>query len=109
MLLSADVWVSALMRRVGQAGSFAYIARRGERQFGAVLVKVMNLRTRETYVLREAQQQEGETVWMRPVGALAESDLDAWIARQASHDPDLWVVEIEDAEGRHFLTETVLG
>ncbi len=106
MLLSSDIWVSALLRRVGQAGSFAYIARRGDKSFGAVLVKVLNLRTRETYVLREAQKGE-ESVWMQPVETQDEADLDAWIVRQTKYDPDIWVVEIEDAEGRHFLTEKV--
>ncbi len=107
MLLSAEVWIAALIRRVEAAGSFATIARRGERQFGAVLVKVYNLKTRETYVLREAQRGE-ETVWMRPVDMSDEAGLDDWIARQARFDPDLWVVEIEDGDGRHFLTETVV-
>jgi len=106
MLLSSDIWVSALLRRVEQAGSFAYIARRGDKSFGAVLVKVLNLRTRDTYVLREAQKGE-ETLWMQPVEAKDEADLDVWIARQSKYDPDIWVVEIEDAEGRHFLTEKV--
>ena len=106
MLLSSDIWVSALLRRVEQAGSFAYIARRGDKSFGAVLVKVLNLRTRDTYVLREAQKGE-ESVWMQPVETKDEADLDAWIARQTKYDPDIWVVEIEDSEGRHFLTEKV--
>ncbi len=106
MLLSADFWVSALLRRVEQSGSFAYVTRRGDKSFGSVLIKVVNLRTRDAYVLREAQK--GETsLWMRPVETLNEADLDAYIARQAKYDPDLWVVEIEDVEGRHFLTETV--
>jgi hypothetical protein len=106
MLLSADIWVSALLRRVEQAGSFAYIARRGDRNYGSVLVKVLNLRSRDVYVLREAQKGE-TTVWMRPVETVTEADLDDWIARQVRYDSDLWVVEIEDAEGRHFLTEPV--
>ncbi|MFT4074454.1 MAG: DUF1491 family protein [Asticcacaulis sp.] len=106
MLLSSDLWVSALLRRVEQAGSFAFIARRGDKAYGAVLVKVLNLRTRETYVLREAQKGE-DTLWMRPIETKDEADLDAWIARQVKYDPDIWVVEIEDAEGRHFLTEPV--
>ena len=111
MLLSADLWVGALLRRVELAGSFAYVARKGDARYGSVLVKVMNLRTREAFVLREATKGE-ETVWMRPVsgvkgGSLNETDIDAYIARQVGNDPDLWVVEIEDVEGRHFLTETV--
>jgi len=111
MLLSADFWVGALVRRVEQAGSFAFIARKGHAQFGSVIVKVLNLRTRDAYVLREAQSGQGEggdqTVWMRPVETVNEPDIDTYIERQVKFDPDLWVVEIEDVEGRHFLTEKV--
>jgi len=106
MLLSTDIWAGALVRRVEQAGSFAFIARKGHMQFGAVLVKVLNLRTRDAYVLREAQNGE-DTVWMRPVETVNEADIDTWIERQLRYDPDLWVIEIEDVEGRHFLTEKV--
>ncbi len=106
MILSTDIWVSALMRRVEQAGAFAFIARKGQRQFGSVLVKVLNLRTRDAYVLREVQTGD-DTVWIRPIETHNETDLDAYIARQFKFDPDLWVVEIEDKEGRHFLTERV--
>lgn len=106
MLLSTDIWAGALVRRVEQAGSFAFVARKGHLQFGAVLVKVLNLRTRDAYVLREAQTGE-DTVWMRPLETVNEPDIDTWIERQLRYDPDLWVIEIEDVEGWHFLTEKV--
>ena len=32
-----------------------------------------------------------------------------YAARQADFDPDIWLVEIEDREGRHFITEKVAG
>ena len=50
---------------------------------------------------------DGERLWIQPVVSDSEGELDAYIARQRGYDPDLWVVEIEDRQGRHFITEKV--
>ena len=60
MLLNADLWVSALIRRVEMAGGFAYVTRRGDAAHGSVLVKVVNLRARSAYLLREATHGDEE-------------------------------------------------
>jgi hypothetical protein len=107
LLLSTDLWVSALIRRAEQGGASAIVVRKGDARAGAVLVKLYNPLNRESRLYAQAVRGDGETVWMQPAQAEAESDLDAIIARQRRYDPDLWVVEIEDRQGRHFLTEPV--
>jgi len=107
MLLNTDLWVSALIRRAGNAGAFATVERKGDARGGAVLVKALNRRAGEARLYAEATRGDGEQVWMQPVASMAEPDLDAYIARAARIDPDIWVVEIDDTEGRHFLTEPV--
>jgi hypothetical protein len=107
VLLSSDLWVAALIRRAEQGGAFAMVERKGDPRAGAVLVKLVNRRDGWTRLYAEAVRGDGERVWMQPVTSTTEADLDAYIARSARIDPDLWVVEIDDATGRHFLTEPV--
>jgi hypothetical protein len=107
MLLNTDLWVGALIRRAQNAGAFAAVERKGDPTAGAVLVKALNRRAGEARLFAEATRGDGERIWMQPVDSLLEVDLDAYIVRAARIDPDIWVVEIDDGEGRHFLTEPV--
>jgi len=106
VLISTDVWAGALIRRAGADGAFATVVRKGDPTAGAVLVKVMNQSDKTFILYASATRGDGETVWMQPTAG-AESELDAYIDRARSRDPDLWVIEIEDQRGRHFLTEPV--
>ncbi len=107
MLLSTDVWVSALIRRVELAGGFATVARKGDPRAGAVIVKVLDRESGAVRLYGEAFRADGERVWMHPATGDSEAELDQYLERAARVDPDLWVVEIEDRQGRHFLTEAV--
>ena len=107
MLLSTDIWVGALIRRAEQGGAFAAVARKGDPRAGAVLVKAVNRSDGSVRLYAEATRADGDRVWMQPVGSTDEGELDAYVQRALRIDPDLWVVEIEDRQGRHFLTEPV--
>lgn len=107
MLLSTDFWVGALIRRAELGGAFATVARKGDPRAGAVLVKTINRRDGVALIYAEAFRGDGERVWMNPTASHDEPDLDRYIERAVRVDPDLWVVEIEDKDGRHFLTEPV--
>lgn len=107
MLLPTDVWAGALIRRAELAGAFAMVIRKGDARAGTVLVKVIDRRDRSARIYAEAFKGDGERIWMEPVKSDDEAGLDAYVERQVARDPDLWLIEIDDAEGRHFLTETV--
>jgi hypothetical protein len=107
VLLSTDLWAGALIRRAELAGAFAVVARKGDARAGTVLVKTLNRGSGEARLYAEAFRGEGERVWMQPQPGRTEAELDAYVERQKRIDPDLWLIEIEDAEGRHFLTEEV--
>ncbi len=109
MLLSSDLWVSALIRRAQIEGAYATVVKKGDDRAGSVIVKAYDTSTRTARLFTEAFGTDGDRLWIQPVTSDSESELDAYIARQRGYDPDLWVVEIEDRQGRHFITETVQG
>ena len=106
MLLNSDLWVGALIRRAQIEGANATVVRKGDARAGTVIVKAYNTSDRTAQVFTEAFGQDGDRLWIQPVTG-TESDIDAYIERQRGYDPDLWVVEIEDRQGRHFITEPV--
>ena len=83
------------------------VVRKGDPRAGAVLVKTVDRRGGQVRLYAEAAGKDGQRIWMRPAHAEDEQGLDAYVERAVRVDPDLWVIEIEDTGGRHFLTETV--
>lgn len=109
LLLRTEIWASALIRRAQSAGAFATVVRKGDADAGASLVKVATLDGRAR-LYAPAQNGAGERVWLDlsagPLGT-EERAVDAYAAKRAERDRDLWVIEIEDRAGRTFLTEPV--
>ena len=107
--LKTDFWVSARIRRAEIGGAFAGVVRKGDADAGAVLVKVATLDGRAR-LYAPAQNGEGERIWLDlSAGSLGEDEkaIDAYARKRAESDPDLWLIEIEDRDGRSFLTEPV--
>ena len=95
-----------MIRRAELGGASAFVARKGEPDAGAVLVKVSLLDGRAR-VWSSAYGGDGHRRWLKATGAdyVPEAEADAYIARARSRDSDLWIVDIEDKAGRDFLTE----
>lgn len=103
--LKTSIWASALIRRAEVGGAYAMLLQKGDADAGAALIKVCTLDGQAT-LYRPIRNMSGERVWL-PKGPLAEFEIDEVVASRKKTDPDLWVIEIEDKQGRHFLTEPV--
>ena len=57
-------------------------------------------------MLNQARSGDGELVWARPLGeSCDEAKASAYFERQIKFDPDIWIVSVEDRQGRHFLED----
>ncbi len=101
--LKSEIRVAALLRRASSAGAFATIVRRGDKDAGAIAVKVYESAGRARLYV-EARDENGAAVWRAPLGDEAsEAAADAYLEKERRFDADLWIIEIEDREGRTFL------
>lgn len=107
--LQSSLWVKACIRRADLAGIAATLVRRGDPSSGAILIK-LNRRDHGCWVLAETRDEQGRRAWFRGSGrdGIPEADADEYIERHRHRDPDLWVIEIDDREGRRPFDEPLL-
>jgi hypothetical protein len=114
MRLKTGIWVAAYLRRCQVEGAAAVLRRRGAEEAGAIFIKVSRLDgTADLYgpapqsAFGEARPSERAFSAALAVLPALEADIEAYLARQLRFDPDLWIVEVEDRAGRHFLDHIV--
>ncbi len=106
--LKAGIFVRALIRRVQVEGASAFILRSGAEEAGAIILKVAKL-DGTVLVLNQVRNAKGELAWAQVLGGWTdEARASEWCHKQVKLDPDVWVVEIEDREGRTFVDEPVI-
>jgi hypothetical protein len=106
--LAANVWVSAYLTRLRLADIPAYVTAKGDAEAGAVVVKVAILDGTARAYERRSDLLSGARVWMLFAEG-AEAEVDAQLVRARGRDPDLWVIELEDRQGRTLLDQDGLS
>ena len=108
MRLTTDLWVSAYLTRLRLADIAVYVTAKGDATAGAVIVKCATLDGQARAVQRSYDLMTGARVWVT-LAEGAESDVDAALSRQRARDPDLWLIEVEDRQGRTLLDQPGLA
>ena len=112
MRLKSGIWVAAYLRRAQVEGLAAVLRRRGAEEAGAIFIKVSKLDGNADLYGPAPQSafdeaRPSERAFSLAVAEKPESDIEAYLAKQVRFDPDLWIVEVEDRAGRHFLDHIV--
>jgi hypothetical protein len=114
MRLKSGIWVAAYVRRCHIEGAFAAVRRRGAEEAGAVFVKLNRLDgTADLYgpapqsAFDDTHPADRAFSRCLPVLPAPEADVEAFLRREIRFDPDVWIIEVEDRNGRHFLDQIV--
>jgi len=106
--LTAEIWVSAYLKRLSLLEIPAFVVAKGDPTAGAVLIKLNTLDGQACCYQRSFDLMTGERKWVVLVDG-ADADVETSVTRQRTVDPDLWVIEVEDRAGRHLLDEPGLA
>lgn len=100
--LPTELWVASALRVAAAKAIPVYVLHKGAPASGTVVVKVVMGGDR-CKLLNQSRDMDGNITWMPPFEeeTVEESRADEYIARARSRDPDLWVIEAEDAQGKN--------
>lgn len=102
--LTSGIWVAAYLTRLRLADIPVYVTAKGDATAGAVVVKVATLDGQARAFQRSFDLASDARVWV-VLAEGPEPEVDALLARQRARDRDLWVIELEDRQGRTLLDQ----
>ncbi len=106
--LTTDLWVSAYLTRLRLADIPAFVTAHGDPTAGAVLIKLNTLDGQAVVYQRSFDLSSGERTWVELVSG-DDQEVEAALQRQRGMDRDIWIIEVEDRQGRHLLDEPGLS
>jgi hypothetical protein len=113
MRLKSEIWVKAYLRRCQVNGATGVVARHGDDDAGAIFIKIV--RTDGTAAVFSPapagfDEADIDRRWVTRFksGFVPDTEAEALLKREAEFDSDMWVVEIEDRDGRHFLGDELM-
>lgn len=113
MRVKSEVFVRAYLRICQAQGVPVVIVRRGDEGAGAIFIRIDWL-DGDVSLYGPAPSgsagSETERRWVSCFGTrrAAREEADRYLDRQLKFDQDLWIIEVEDKAGRHFLGDSVV-
>ena len=102
--LRSKIWVQAYLKRLELQTIAAYVTAHGDDHSGAILVKVMKMDGSAQLYQKTFDLQNNRNAWVKILEGL-DVDIDTALEKQKANDPDLWVVEMENANGQNYLDD----
>ena len=105
--LTTDFWISAYRRRLQLFEIPAFVTNKGDAVAGAILIKLNTLDVMAKLFHRAFDENFNRQWTLFLEGT--EIEINETIIEQIKFDSDLWVLEVEDRNGRHLLDDKSLN
>ena len=107
--LPTHLLISALLRRVNDAGGMGMVVARGDAQAGTILL-ILNDKGQFTGLIEPGRDTLGRLalVPVGPAESAATGEVAAYWQRRRSRDPDLWVVDLDIPFAQQVAAEVLL-
>jgi hypothetical protein len=102
--LPAHLEVGGLIRAAQNAGGFASVLHKGDREAGTILL-IITERGQFPRLFERMPSADGTREWSRRTIQDIESKqkFEDYLARRQGQDPDLWIVELDSANGERLI------
>lgn len=102
--IPAHLEVTGLIRAVSAAGGFATVLSKGEREAGTILVVCCASRA-PMRAFERMPNPDGTRKWtlLRTQDIEKQGEFQEYLDRRAKQDDDLWIVELDIADGERFI------
>jgi hypothetical protein len=102
--LPAHLEVAGLIRRVQAQGGFAAVLKRGDEDGGSILL-VLTENGTNTRLFERMPQLDGSRKWLltRTQDTDNPREFTEYLNRRGNQDRDLWIVELDIAEGERLI------
>lgn len=102
--LPAHIEVTGLIRSVEAAGGFATVLSKGERDAGTIMV-VVTEKGENSRAYERMPQLDGTRKWScsRKQDTENKIEFSDFLTRRGAQDRDLWIVELDVADGERFI------
>jgi hypothetical protein len=102
--LRSKIWVQAYIKRLELQTTAAYVTAHGDDHSGAILIKVVKMDGLAQLYQKTFDLRNNKNEWVKILED-TEMVVDELLEKQKANDPDLWVVEVESANGQNYLDE----
>ncbi len=99
--LTSKFWVDAYLTRLRLLDIPVFVVAKGDETAGNIMVK-LNTLDGKAEAFQRSYDRDGARIWVI-LCAGDDAEVEASLARQRGFDPDIWIIEVEDKQGRHLL------